>query len=131
MDLETCLANIFNLIEGLESITIYDTQSYELLTQKSPTSKNQSLPPPKTSLAEVFIRQCQHAQLLMSNEQQAAPPRLETLVTYFKTRQVLQLSFQFDNEYLVFNVVAKITAKTAIIIDLFRKDIIPKIQNAI
>ena len=130
MELDKYIALIYEQINGILSISLADSSGKELLRKLDPrATDSHSLPPPKSSLAEVFLKQCQQTKLLTGENRVSS---LDTLVTYFKQLQLLQFSFSLDKgEFLIFTVVAKNTAKTGILIALFRDEFIPGIQKLV
>ena len=128
MDIHRYIGSIYEQIDGIQSISLKNSAGEEILSKSDPEgSEGQSLPPPKSSLTDVFIKQCQHTQLLTCNEKE--PSKLETLVTYSKTLQLIQFNFKLDENILYFTVVAMQNAKTGVIIDLFKNEFIPSIQT--
>ena len=118
------IANIEEEIAGLISITLTTEDAKELFSKN--INNNQS--PAKSSLSELFIKHCDHTKLLQDSERKSS--RLETLVSFFKNIQLIQISFPFAQENLYFTIVADVTAKTGVIIDYFRNDIIPSYNTS-
>eukprot|EP00800_Vazella_pourtalesii_P022600 TRINITY_DN8912_c0_g1_i2.p1 TRINITY_DN8912_c0_g1~~TRINITY_DN8912_c0_g1_i2.p1 ORF type:complete len:126 (-),score=24.42 TRINITY_DN8912_c0_g1_i2:54-431(-) len=120
------IENIEEELDGLISIRLTTEETKELFSKNINNTQTLALPA-KSSLSELFIKHCHHTQLLQNREKQTS--RLETLVSFFKTIQLIQISFPFREDNLYFTIVADVTAKTGVIIDYFRNDIIPCISS--
>ena len=119
------IEDIEDEIDGLISIRLTTEDAKDLFSKNINTQS----PPAKSSLSELFIKHCQHTKLLQNSDKQTS--RLETLVSFFKNIQLIQMSFPFAQENLYFTIVADVSAKTAVIIDHFRNDIIPCISASV
>ena len=128
MDFQAYLDSLFDQIDGILSISLTDATGKELLYKPSPKeSQEQSVALSKTYLNELFVKQCKDIRVLTHSSE--ASSKLEAIVTYSKTLQILQFSFSLEEHTLYFTVVAKQSTKTGILMELFRNTFIPNIQT--
>ena len=128
MDIGEYIDSLFEQIDGIQYISLRDSEGKEVLSKSDPKgTQMQYLPFSKSSLTDLFIKQCKDSRLLTRNEKECS--RLETLVTYTKTLQFIQFSFNTDEYILYFTVVAMQNVKTGVLMELFRNTIIPIIKS--